>query len=421
LSGLKRKSKQYPVIFRTFVPNFDAMKKQNKINRRFEYSRYSKYLFVAVAGIIALSSIWITQVLVRDLSQEERKKIEIWAESVKLLSTQDLDIDPDIFNEYNNLIFKITQGNTTIPLLLVDEDDNTILHNINLPERDKEEFLQKKRKKFKKINPPIVLDFDDGTHQYVYYDESTVLKSLTVFPYAQLGVVFVFIVISFLALLNAKKAEQNKVWIGLSKETAHQLGTPISSLMAWMEYLKTKNVDQALLVEMEKDVHRLNVVAERFSKVGSDSGLEPMDVNEAIRESIDYVSKRVSGKVKINCNFPDRPFLVLMNESLFGWVIENLIKNAVDAMDGKGRIDIQVEETEKLIKIDISDTGKGIPKSKFGTVFQPGYTTKERGWGLGLSLVKRIIRSYRHGKIFVFKSDLNKGTTFRIELKKYKG
>ena len=389
------------------------MKKQNKINRNFEYSRYSKYLFVAVAGIIALSSIWVTQVLVKDLAQEERKKIEIWAESIKLLSNQD-DIAPDVFN----FVFNITQGNTTIPLLLVDEDDNIILP---IFEDSQKEFFQKKLNRYKKKNPPIVLDFDDGTHQYVYYDDSTVLKSLIIFPYAQLGVVFVFIVISFLALLNAKKAEQNKVWIGLSKETAHQLGTPISSLMAWMEYLKTKNVDQTLLVEMEKDVHRLNVIAERFSKVGSDPGLEPMDVNEAIRDAIDYVSKRVSGKVKINCNFPDRPFLVLMNESLFGWVVENLIKNAVDAMDGKGRIDIKVEETGKLVKIDISDTGKGIPKSKFGTVFQPGYTTKERGWGLGLSLVKRIIRSYQHGKIFVLKSELNKGTTFRIELKKYEG
>jgi len=391
-----------------------------------KYRHNFKYLFVITAGVIAISSIWVTQVLVNDLAQEERKKIEIWAESVKLMTTQtqNPEGDPNVVNEYDKLIFKSIEGNTTIPLMLVDEHDsivNNTTNNIKLPEHGQNEFLQKKLQKFKKANPPIVLDFDDGTHQYVYYDDSTVLKSLIIFPYAQLGVVFVFIVISFLALLNAKKAEQNKVWIGLSKETAHQLGTPISSLMGWMEYLKTKNMDAGLLSEMGKDVNRLNVIAERFSKIGSDPELEPMDVNEAIRSAVDYVSKRVSGKVSINCNFPDRPFLVLMNESLFGWVVENLIKNAVDAMNGKGRINIEVEETGKLIKIDISDTGKGIPKSKFSTVFHPGYTTKKRGWGLGLSLVKRIIQSYQHGKIFVLKSELNKGTTFRIELSKYKG
>lgn len=402
--------------------------KQNIKSSDSRFRHNFKYIFVITAVIIAISSIWVTHILVNDLAKEERKKIEIWAESVRLMTiqTQNLDIDPNVFNEYDNLILKFIQGNTTIPLLLVTEKDSIILpNNINLPdnlsEYDRNELLQKKLEKFKGTNPPIILDFDDGTHQYVYYDDSTVLKRLTIFPYAQLGVVFVFIVISFLALLNAKKAEQNKVWIGLSKETAHQLGTPISSLAGWMEYLKTKNVDDSLLSEMSKDVNRLNMIAERFSKIGSDPELEPMDVNEAIRSAVDYVSKRVSGKVSIHCNFPDRPFLVLMNESLFGWVIENLIKNAVDAMDGKGSIDIEIMETGKVIKIDISDTGKGIPKSKFNAVFSPGYTTKKRGWGLGLSLVKRIIQSYQHGKIFVLKSEINKGTTFRIELRKYKG
>ena len=397
--------------------------RSNKNSKDIGYRRNFKYLFVIAAGIIAVSSIWVTQVLVDDLSKEERRKIEIWAESVKLMTiqTQNMDVDPDIFNEYDNLIWKFIEGNTTIPVLLVTENDSIIHHhNINLQDQGKEECLQKKLVQFKKTNSPIVLDFEDGTHQYVYYDDSTILKRLTIFPYAQLGVVFVFIIISFLALLNAKKAEQNKVWIGLSKETAHQLGTPISSLMAWMEYLKTKNVDHSLLTEMDKDVHRLNIIAERFSKIGSDPGLEPMDVNEAIRNAVDYVSKRVSGKITINYNFPDQSFLVLMNESLFGWVIENLIKNAADAMDGKGKITIKVMETGKSVKIDVSDTGKGIPKSKFDTIFQPGFTTKQRGWGLGLSLVRRIIKSYQHGKIYVLKSEINKGTTFRVELKKYK-
>lgn len=395
--------------------------RKNTKKFKYEYRQNFKYFFVGAAILIAISSIWVTQVLVKDLARDERKKIEIWAESVKLMTTQtqNLDIDPNVFNDYDNLILKFIQGNTTIPLVLVTETDSVILfNNINLPEQNQTVFLQRKLTKFKSKNPPIVLDFDDSTQQFVYYDDSVVLKRLSIFPYAQLGVVFVFIVISFLALVNAKKAEQDKVWIGLSKETAHQLGTPISSLMAWVEYLKTKDVDPSLLREMNKDVNRLNIIAERFSKIGSDPGMEPMDVNEAIRSAVDYMSRRISGKVSINCNFPDRPFLVLMNESLFGWVIENLIKNAVDAMDGKGRIDIEVSETSDLIRIDISDTGKGISKSKFDTVFHPGYTTKKRGWGLGLSLVRRIIKSYKKGKIFVLKSEINKGTTFRIELKR---
>ncbi len=396
--------------------------KQAKVKNN-EYRWNFKYFFVAVASVIAISSIWVTQVLVHDLAVEERLKIEIWAESIKLISAQpeNQDACPDAFNDYNNLILKFIAGNTTIPLVLVNEKDSIILdNNIKLPDKEKDAYLNKKLQKFKKKNPPIKLEFDDGTYQYVYYDDSTVLKRLAIFPYAQLGVVFVFVLISFLALLNAKKAEQDKVWVGMSKETAHQLGTPISSLMAWIEYLKTKDIDVSLITEMNKDVHRLNVIAERFSKIGSKLELEPMDVNEAIRNAVDYMSKRVSGKIKINCNFLDRPYLVMMNESLFGWVIENLIKNAVDAMDGKGSIDIEIAETDKLIKIDIADTGKGIPKSKYKRVFHPGYTTKKRGWGLGLSLTRRIIQSYQRGKIFVLKSEVNKGTTFRIELMKYK-
>ena len=291
--------------------------------------------------------------------------------------------------------------------------------NINHSEENNDAFLQKKLKEFKKKRDPIILKFDDNTQQYVYYDDSIVLKRLQIFPYAQLGVVSIFIIVSFLALSSSKKAEQNKVWVGLSKETAHQLGTPISSLMAWVEYLKTKDIDAKLLDEIDKDVQRLKTIAERFSKIGSNPDPEPMDLNEAIRNAIDYMSRRISSKVIVSCNFPDEPIPVLMNESLFGWVIENLIKNAVDAMDGQGRIEFTIKEKGKNIRIDISDTGKGIAKSKFEAIFQPGYTTKKRGWGLGLSLVRRIIESYQQGKIYVFRSELNKGTTFRIELKKY--
>ena len=225
--------------------------------------------------------------------------------------------------------------------------------------------------------------------------------------------------IAFLALASTKKAEQNKVWVGLSKETAHQLGTPISSLIAWLEYLKAKEIDNSLLSEMEKDIKRLETIAERFSKIGSNPNPLPVDINQSIGMALSYMNTRISSKVKVYTHLTDNPVLVLMNDALFAWVIENLVKNAVDAMEGQGEIALKVEERGHKVCIDVTDTGKGIPKSKYKTVFNPGYTTKNRGWGLGLSLVKRIIESYHGGKIFVKNSELGKGTTFRIELKKY--
>jgi K+-sensing histidine kinase KdpD len=381
-----------------------------------------KFFFIITAAVIAVVSVWVTNVLVKNLSKEERKKIEIWAESVRLLSLQvaDSEGDKDVVNEYNKLLLKIVEDNITIPLLLTDDEDVILLHkNIDLPQgRDEVAFLQKKLTTFKSKNMPIILEMEDQTRQYVYYDESKVLKQLFIFPYIQLLIVFGFIIISFFALSSTKKAEQNKVWVGLSKETAHQLGTPISALMAWMEYLQTQAIDPAMLAEIDKDVQRLNMIADRFSKIGSNPDLSPMHVNEAIRHSMDYMGRRISTKVSIVYDFPEEAVWALMNESLFGWVIENLIKNAVDAMDGKGIISFSLRQTDRLVRIDVSDTGKGIPKSKFETVFHPGYTTKKRGWGLGLSLVRRIIDSYSKGRIFVLYSELNKGTSFRIELRR---
>jgi nitrogen-specific signal transduction histidine kinase len=380
-----------------------------------------KFFFIITAAVIAVVSVWVTNVLVKNLSKEERKKIEIWAESVRLLSLQvaDSEGDKEVINEYNKLLLRIVEDNITIPLLLTDDEDLILLHkNIDLPQENEVAFLQKKLTAFKSKNMPIILEMEDQTHQYVYYDESKVLKQLFIFPYVQLLIVFGFIIISFFALSSTKKAEQNKVWVGLSKETAHQLGTPISALMAWMEYLRTQAINPAMLAEIDKDVQRLNMIADRFSKIGSHPDLSPIHVNEAIRRSMDYMGRRISTKVSIIYDFPEEAVWALMNESLFGWVIENLIKNAVDAMDGKGIITFSLKQTDKLVKIDVSDTGKGIPKSKFETVFHPGYTTKKRGWGLGLSLVRRIIDSYSKGRIFVLSSETNKGTSFRIELKR---
>ena len=372
-----------------------------------------KFFFIFTAILIAIASVVVSDMLIKDLAREERQKMEVWAEATRLIASKDAAVDM-------SLVLKILQGNTTIPVILCNDKDSIMdVKNVEFPETDIEAFKKAKVKELKSKNT-IVIDMEDGTFQYLYYDDSVILKRLLVYPYAQLTVVFVFILIAFLALASTKKAEQNKVWVGLSKETAHQLGTPISSLIAWMEYLRTKEIDPSLLNEMEKDVKRLEMIAERFSKIGSNPDPAPVDINKSIRTALSYMSTRISSKVKIHTQFSEVPVFVLMNDALFAWVIENLTKNAVDAMEGQGEINIQVEERDKVVRIDIADTGKGIPKSKFKTVFNPGYTTKKRGWGLGLSLVKRIIESYHGGKIFVKNSEAGKGTTFRIELRKYK-
>ncbi|GHT01435.1 two-component sensor histidine kinase [Bacteroidia bacterium] len=386
------------------------------------------YLFILFAGLIALGSLWITNILVDDLKEEERKKIEIWAESISLLSsqTQTTDESTSDFNNYDQLLVKILQGNTTIPVILTDDSENAIeVVNLQTPHtndtRDAAHlvstaFIAKKIAEWKKKHAPITINLDEKTAQYVYYDDSTVLKRLQWFPFIQLTVVFIFIVIAFVALMSSQKAERNKVWVGLSKETAHQLGTPISSLMAWVEFLKSKDIEQHLLDEMDKDVQRLKTIAERFSKIGSEPELQLMDVRASINNAVSYMQRRISSKVNISTDLPKEPQIVKMSEPLFAWVLENLIKNAVDAMDGHGKITIRSYPKGEKTIVEVSDTGKGIPKSKFNTIFQPGYTTKARGWGLGLSLVKRIIESYQGGKIYVAQSEVGKGTTFRIEL-----
>lgn len=374
-----------------------------------------KLAFIFVAILIAIASGVVSDLLIKDLAQEERQKMEIWSEATRVMTSENPSLNM-------NLILRIIQGNTSIPVILCDETDSVVSYNnIEIPEKkDAGEFMTHKVRELKAKNPPIVIDMEDGTFQYLYYDDSINLKRLLIYPYAQLSVVFVFILIAFLALISTKKAEQNKVWVGLSKETAHQLGTPISSLIAWVEYLRTKELDPVLLAEMDKDVKRLQTIAERFSKIGSDPDPVPTDILESIRTALGYMQTRISSKVKIHTHLPEKPIWVLMNDSLFAWVIENLIKNAVDAMEGQGEITLRVEEKDKSVWIDLTDTGRGIPKSKYKTVFNPGYTTKARGWGLGLSLVKRIIESLQDGKIFVKSSEIGKGTTFRIKLRKYK-
>ena len=281
------------------------------------------------------------------------------------------------------------------------------------------QYLRGKLQRMKRSENIIPIIIDKNTTQYLYYEDSTVLHRLAYFPYIELVVMLIFIAVVYFALVSVKKAEQNKVWVGLSKETAHQLGTPISSLMAWTQMLDTLGVDADIVRDMDKDVHRLSVIADRFSKIGSKPEMELAFINESVISSLEYMRTRISKRVMLTINTSDESNSgVMLCQSLFEWVMENLTKNAVDAMQGEGSLTITVTDGGEMAVIDVKDSGKGIPRKNFKTVFNPGYTTKKRGWGLGLTLVKRIIEEYHGGKIYVKESELGHGTTFRIELPK---
>lgn len=370
-----------------------------------------RYLFIIVAAIIVCSSLLVSHYLVKDLSKEERNKIEIWAEATKEMAGNAEDLSMI-------LIIQVLNSNTTIPVILYDKkDDFYTSNNIDLPETNEQDFLREEANQFKKKHTPIIIEVEDFD-QYVYYDDSYTLKRLQLYPYIQLGVLLIFMVIVFLALFSTMKMEQDRLWVGLSKETAHQLGTPISSLLAWLEYLKLKDVDIGIVSDMEKDVNRLQMITDRFSKIGSTPALEDENITDIIVQTVAYLEKRISKKVVFELHLPDTPLYAKVSEPLLSWVLENLTKNAVDAMGGQGEIKYTLTDKGKILSIDIQDTGKGIPKSKFRTIFNPGYTTKARGWGLGLSLAKRIIDSYHKGHIYVKSSDMGVGTVFCIELRK---
>jgi len=381
------------------------------INKLYEISQRLKLIFILIAIAIVLVSTLFTSSLAKALAAEEQKKVEIWAEAIhqSILDQGNTNID---------LIMKIIAGNTTIPIIMTDADNNVISSlNITEPKTGVKEFYAKEIARFKSNRPGIQIKLDK-TVQFLYYDDSLIIKQLYYFPYIQLGVIFVFLLVAFFAFSGTKKAEQNQVWVGLSKETAHQLGTPISSLLAWVDLLKMRHQEDKLIGEMEKDVNRLRIIAERFSKIGSKPDLQIVSLNETLLNSVQYMTNRSSQKVAINCHLPeDEHLFIKLNVPLFEWVIENLCKNAIDAMDGIGRIDIIVIAKAEEVYIDVKDTGKGMDKRKFKVIFTPGFTTKKRGWGLGLSLAKRIIEEYHGGKIFVKQSELNLGTVFRIILK----
>ena len=379
-----------------------------------------RLMLVVVAIAIAVASLFVSNLLVRDLATQERINMEVWAEAMRSFNSADETTDVQ-------LVLKVLEGNNNIPVIVLDSQGeiqtfrNVVIDAKN--EKDSIIQLSTLANKMEQSGHFIRIDLDGDSiippdYMHVCYDESLMIRRLSYYPYVQFGVVLVFILVAIFALLSSRRAEQNKVWVGLSKETAHQLGTPISSLMAWVEVLKESYPEDQLIPEMGKDVNRLQRIAERFSKIGSLPENKPENLNEVVEHVVEYIAKRTSNKVKLTTRMPSQPLVVNVCAPLFEWVIENLCKNSIDSMEGKGLIELVAKEEEDVFSVEVTDTGKGIPKNRMRTVFKAGYTTKARGWGLGLALCKRIVEEYHHGSIFVKKSELGRGTTFRIELKK---
>ncbi len=380
--------------------------------RLYEQKKWWKRALALIAVCIGVFSIWYTNKLVKQLANEEQKKIKLWANATQSMAKAEGNID---------FLLDIVTGNETIPIILTDGTDKIISYrNLDSIQALDTAFLNAELADMKSQHEPIKIVYDEENNFYnlLYYKNSVILTQLKAYPAIQLALISFFAIMSYLALSSSRRAEQNQVWVGMSKETAHQLGTPISSLNEWINLLREtpKEEQDYLLDELQNDTKRLELITERFSKIGSEPILKEENMDLVVENSMQYLKTRVSSQVKININITQPGNWAKINIPLFDWVLENLSKNAIDAMNGKGELNINISSDIKHVYIDIRDTGKGIPKSKFNTVFKPGYTTKKRGWGLGLSLVKRIVEEYHKGKIFVRNSELGKGTTFRIML-----
>ena len=379
----------------------------------FKVKRISKRLLLLSALIIGTAILWYTNNLVDDLRREERTKVNIWANATK----QTTDIDN--LNEDISFVFEVINHNKTIPVILVD-DNGSILYHKNFPSKKAKniDYLKSQLEIMKESHEPIVFEYADGKYNKIYYKDSILLTRLKIFPYVILVVISLFIVTGYFAFSNSRKSEQNKVWAGMARETAHQIGTPLSSLMGWVTLLHDQGGNEEVVSEMNKDISRLQMITERFSKIGSQPELKNQDVNTIVQRSFYYMKDRSSSKINFKLDVSDHAMFSFLNTQLFGWVIENIMRNAIDALQGKGEIKVEVKDHSKNVIIDISDNGKGIKSSQLKTVFEPGYTTKLRGWGLGLSLVKRIVEDYHKGQVYVLHSELGKGSTFRISLLK---
>ena len=377
--------------------------------------------FMLATVIVAGVFLWVSDSIVRDLSEQERQRMQIWADATRQIASADSSTDLDF-------LLSIIKGNNTIPVILVDDDDNILDHlNFSLPEMSdtlppwvltpaNETYLRERLEELKHGPNVIHIIIAPGLNQHLYYEDSLLLRKLSMYPYVQLLVMAAFVFVVYYAVSASKKAEQNKVWVGLSKETAHQLGTPISSLMGWVALLPDYGVPDDVTEEMGKDARRLETIASRFSKIGSPPAMQTENLNDVIGDALAYMRSRISSGVRLTESLSPEPLAVSLSRPLLEWVMENLIKNAVDAMEGHGSLHVATFIDGKNAIVEVTDSGKGIERKNFKTVFNPGFTTKKRGWGLGLTLAKRIVETYHHGKIFVKSSDPGVATTFRVVL-----
>ncbi|ALO15623.1 Sporulation kinase E [Salinivirga cyanobacteriivorans] len=381
----------------------------------YTHKRRYKIAIIGLAILISILSLGYSNFLVEKLSEQERKRVELFAEATRRFA------QTDNMNEDLTFVSEVITRNDNIPVILTNENDSIISHkNLNERKAVNPEYLKRRLSQMKEKHDPVIIDILNGKiERRVYYDDSTLLSMLFWFPFVQIGIFGLFILMAYMAFSASRRAEQNQVWVGMSKETAHQLGTPISSLIAWVELMKAEQKCHEYADEMQADLSRLETIVERFSKVGARPVLKPTDIDQVLANSVAYMKRRASTQIEINYikNESDSN-IVPLNKALFSWVIENVIKNAIDAIERKGTIKISVVHDKKHLNVDIEDTGKGISRTKFKRIFQPGITTKQRGWGLGLSLSKRIINDYHKGNIFVKWSEPGKGTVIRIELKR---
>lgn len=370
-----------------------------------------KRVAIAVSFVIVTLILWNTYTFFQKFKTEERVKMEILAEAQKEIgSISDL-------NASVTLPLKVIENNNSIPMILVDEKGDILYtQNLDSIKSLNPNFIENQLAIMKNQNEPITISYDGKNKQFIYYKDSDLLNKLTYYPIALILILILFLTVIYLFYSSNKAAETNRLWTGMAKETAHQIGTPLSSLLGWISILKMEKVDETYIDEIEKDVYRLNTIANRFSKIGSVPELKSENIISVTKQAFDYLESRSSKQISFSFKTDKKEIKTKLNKELFGWVIENLIKNAIDAMQGKGKLQLEISQTQKKVKIIVSDTGKGMPKKLFKQIFKPGFTTKKRGWGLGLSLSKRIVEDYHKGKIFVKKSELGKGTTFQIVL-----
>lgn len=372
----------------------------------------TRWVLILSSFLITVLILWNTYTFFQIFKNEERLKIELWAEAQKSINNATSDTDLD-------LPFHIITNNNTIPIILTNQKDS-ILQSINIDENIIKDSIKAKAllQSFKNANKRVEMEYVKGKFHYLYYTNSPLLNKLKYYPIALLLIIFLFGALVYNYYKTNKISGQNKLWAGMAKETAHQIGTPLSSLIGWVEIMKADNVDETTVQEIEKDIHRLQNITDRFSKIGSEPVLEEKDLVEETQKAYEYLQSRFSKQVVFTFKAPEHKIPILMNPTLHSWTIENLVKNAIDAMKGRGSIDVTIEDDWKTTKIKVTDSGKGIPKNQFRTIFEPGFTTKKRGWGLGLSLTKRIVEEYHNGRIRVLQSEINKGTTIQISFKR---